>query len=236
MQWPKMPSTTATSARVDRIDPIARLFRSRWHQGYARGKLKHDPVFDDALGWARRAELAASDAVLLDAGCGLGLLAHWLRAHDVAIPIRGIDPDAKKIAAAREAAERGGLRDVAFEIGDAREAIDAIAGSFFLLDVLHYLPLADRDRLLERAAARAAPGGVIYLRNGLRDQSWRHRFTRMEEWFVRHSGWIPTRGFRLPDAAEITRHFPTDQFASEVGPLWGKTPFNSHRLAFVRRR
>ena len=231
-----MPSITAKSERADHIEHIAARFASRWHQGYARGKLKHDPVFDDAIDWARRAGLAADGAVLLDAGCGLGLLAHWLRAHDVGLPVRGIDPDAKKIAAARAAAVRGGLHDVTFELGDARDPVGAFPGSLFLLDVLHYLALEDRDRLLERAASAAPPGGVIYIRNGLRDQSWRHRLTRLEEWFVRHSGWIPTRGYRLPDAGEITRHFPPDRFESEVGPLWGKTPFNSHRLAFVRRR
>lgn len=231
-----MPTITAKSERADRIEQIAARFGSRWHQGYARGKLKHDPVFDDAVIWARRAALAAGDAVLLDAGCGLGLLAHWLRAHDVALPVRGIDPDAKKIAAARAAAERGGLRDVIFEAGDARDAVGVFPGSVFLLDVLHYLPLADRDRLLERAAAAAPPCAVIYIRNGLRDQSWRHRFTRMEEWFVRFSGWIPTRRFRLPDAAEITRLFPPEAFENDTRPLWGRTPFNSHRLAFVRRR
>ncbi len=231
-----MPTITSKSVRAARIEQIAARFGSRWHQGYARGKLKHDPVFDDAVIWARLAALAAGDALLLDAGCGLGLLIHWLRAHYVAIPLRGIDPDAKKIAAARAAAEQGGLRDVSFETGDACDAVAAFSGSVFLLDVLHYLSLADRDRLLEGAAAAAPPGAVVYVRNGLREHSWRHHITRMEEWFVRFSGWIPSRGFRLPDAAEITRHFPPERFEHDMRPLWGRTPFNSHRLAFVRRR
>ena len=229
-----MPITTAPSERSARIERIAACFDSRWHQGYARGKLRHDPVFDDAVEWARRAGLA--EGGLLDAGCGLGLLALWLRAHDVDLPVRGIDPDPKKITAARAAAGRGGLRGVSFETADARDAIATFSGSVFLLDVLHYIPLADRDRILERAAAAAPPGAIIYIRNGLRDRGWRHRFTRMEEWFVRHSGWIPTRKFRLPDAAEITRHFPPDAFEPDTRPLWGHTPFNSHRFAFVRRR
>src|SRR5450432_122247 len=170
MQWRAMPTITAKSERAVRIEKIASRFHSRWHQGYARGKLKHDPVFDDAIDWARRAGRAPPGATVLDAGCGLGLLAHWLRAHEIAVPVRGVDPAAKKIAAARSAAERGELREVRFAVGDARDAVGAFPGSVFLLDVLHYLPLADRDRLLERAAVTAPAGAVIYIRNGLRDR------------------------------------------------------------------
>ena len=230
-----MPSITATSERGARVERIATRFTSRWHQGYVRGKLKHDPVFDDAVEWARRAASAAAPAKILDAGCGLGLLAHWLRAHQVAIPVQGVDPDARKIAAALEASKRSELADVRFEIGSAQEAVRDFEGSIFLVDILHYLPLADRDELLAHAAAQVPTGGVIYIRNGLRGDGWRHGATRLEEWFVRLSGWIPTRGFRLPDEIEITRHFPAAHFEPSVSPLWGRTPFNSYRLAFVKR-
>ena len=119
----------------DRRETIARCFASRWHQGYARGKLRHDPVFADAVAWARAAESAGT--AILDAGCGLGLLAHWLRAEGVAAPILGVDPDARKTAAAAAAADRAGLADVTFASEDARTAVPRFRGSVFLLDVLH---------------------------------------------------------------------------------------------------
>jgi SAM-dependent methyltransferase len=230
-----MPSIPATPAQRARIERIAARFASRWHQGYVRGKLKHDPVFDDAVKWARRAASAANAAQLLDAGCGLGLLAHWLRDSDVGIPVRGVDPDDRKITAAREAAARGELPDVVFETTNARTAVDNPCGSVFLLDVLHYLPLPDRAALLSRVATGVTAGAVVYIRNGLRRKGWRHGVTKLGEWFSHRSGWLSMRSLGLPDESEIARHFPEAQFERTIGPLWGDTPFNSYRLAFVRR-
>ena len=134
MQWEPVPSTTAKPDRLVQIESIAGCFTSRWHQGYARGKLKHDPVFEDAVAWAERASLTSKGATVLDAGCGLGLLAHWLRANGITSPIQGIDPDRKKIAAASEAARRANLTAVSFAVGDARDAVGAVpAVSFYLM-------------------------------------------------------------------------------------------------------
>ncbi len=230
-----MPSIPATPAHRARIERIAARFASRWHQGYVRGKLKHDPVFDDAVTWARRAASAAHAAPLLDAGCGLGLLAHWLRESEVGIPVRGVDPDDRKIIAAREAAVRGELSEVVFETTDARTAVDNPCGSVFLLDLLHYLPPPDRAGLLARVATNVPTGAVVYIRNGLRRRGWRHGVTKLGEWFAHRSGWLSTGSFGLPDESEIAGHFPEAQFERTIGPLWGHTPFNSYRLAFVRR-
>ncbi len=228
-----MPTTTALRPVPGRIEGIARCFVSRWHQGYARGKLKHDPVFDDAVGWARRA--ARVGGPLLDAGSGLGLLAHWLRSAGVDLPIHGIDPDVRKISAARVAAQRGGLSDLTFNVDDALTVVGGWNGHVFLVDILHYLPIGDRERLLRGIAARLPPRGIVYIRNGLRGPGWRHRVTLVEEWIVRVTGWIPTSGLRLPTAQEISEHFPSDRFELERTSLWGRTPFNSYRFAFQRR-
>jgi SAM-dependent methyltransferase len=230
-----MPSIPANAAQRASIERIAARFGSRWHRGYARGKLKHDPVFADAVEWARRAASATNAAPLLDAGCGLGLLAHWLRENDVGIPVRGVDPDDSKITAAREAAACGDLPAVVFETTDARAALGNTFGSVFLLDVLHYLPPPDRAALLSRVAMVVPAGAVVYIRNGLRRRGWRHRVTKLGEWFAHLSGWMPMRRFGMPDESEIARHFPEAQFERTIGPLWGHTPFNSYRLAFVRR-
>jgi hypothetical protein len=127
------------------------------------------------------------------------------------------------------------LRDVVFETVDARVAVDNPCGSVFLLDVLHYLPPPDRAALLSRVATGVTVGAVVYIRNGLRRRGWRHGVTKLGEWFAHRSGWLSTRSFGLPDESEIAGHFPEEQFERTVGPLWGDTPFNSYRLAFVRR-
>ena len=226
------PSPTVDKSREQLINRIAAVFSSRWHQGYVRGKLKYDPVFGDVIDWVRKCPVSEP---LLDVGCGLGLLSHWLRARDIDTPILAIDPDSRKIEAARAAAIRAGLCNVEIKQAGALDDFGLRFGGIFLLDVLHYLPPPDRDKFLSEAASSLPAGGVVYIRNGLRDGSWRHTATRVEEWFVRFNGWIRTRGFALPTQSEISRHFPEDLFGRAITPLWGRTPFNSFRLAFVKR-
>jgi len=64
------------------------------------------------------AALANSVAPVLDLGCGVGLLAHCLRAHGIAMPYHGVDNDAGKIAQARDAASRAQLSETTFETID----------------------------------------------------------------------------------------------------------------------
>ncbi|MFT4548607.1 MAG: hypothetical protein ACI9MB_002560, partial [Verrucomicrobiales bacterium] len=53
---------------------LARLFGSPWHRNYVKSKLRTDPLYDGVFG-----ELVDEVLPLLDLGCGLGLLAFYLR-------------------------------------------------------------------------------------------------------------------------------------------------------------
>ncbi len=168
-------------------------------------------------------QISGSRLPLLDIGCGAGQLAAYLRARGFSAPIRGIDPDSKKIAAARRAFS--GLPDCDFQEGDAL-ALPPHSGNVVLLDVLHYFSPADRHRLFGEILRRLAPGGAAILRVTLRDASWRFAVTRLEEWFVRTSGWIPFAAHSFPSREELISY----NNAVEIRPLWGATPFNSHAL------
>ena len=81
----------------------------RYHYYYVRGKLASDPLYPGVV-----AALRGCEAPLLDLGCGIGLLAHALRADGQAVAYAGMDFDAGKIAIANTAATRAHLAD-AFE-------------------------------------------------------------------------------------------------------------------------
>jgi trans-aconitate methyltransferase len=192
---------------------------------YAQGKLRLDPAYPFVA-----AALHGSDRPLLDIGCGMGLLAAWLRAHGHRGPIRGLDVDAEKVAVANdilagEAAE--------FTAGDARH-LPPHQGDVVVLDVLHYFPDSDQADLLRGIAAAVAPGGTAWIRVTLADRSWRYAVTRMEEWFVQASGWIPTSGWNFPTADEVAGPLTTAGLAVDARPMWGLTPFNSY--LFTARR
>jgi SAM-dependent methyltransferase len=153
------------------------LSANRYAYYRARGKLRGDPAFTAILaqGW-----LSGSERIL-DLGCGEGLLAAWLLAartrhavqegHSESWPqtwpaapqptsIRGIELNEHAVRRARNAL--GEQAD--FRVGDITEAEFGLTDAIVILDVLHYIDYRSQLRVLERAHASLAAGGVLLLR------------------------------------------------------------------------
>jgi len=207
------------------IERIALQYPGRWMQGYARGKLRRDPVFAAAFDLLKESPLP-----VLDIGCGIGLFEFYLRERGFAAPLAGIDFDATKIARAQDVSTRA-YRDIAFAVDDAFGPA-TFCGHVALFDVLHYLPAARQRPLLERLATLVAPGAFCLVRATPRDTSWRFRVTQIEELFLRASLWMKSRARHYGSAEEIMAPFRERGFACEMRPLWGVTPFNSHFFVF----
>jgi SAM-dependent methyltransferase len=156
---------------------------------FARGKLRHDPVFRAIL--ARG--LVPDGVRLVDLGCGQGVLIAFLRAARACFEAgewpqgwpapprlawaRGVDLRRRAIAAARIAlGERA-----TFRVGDVREAAVPPCDAIAILDVLHYMPHADQARVLARCRQALAPGGVLLLRIGDADAGLRATITRLAD-------------------------------------------------------
>lgn len=205
-------------------------FGSRYTYYYTRGKLRSDPLYPgiaDALRDTR--------APLLDLGCGLGLLAHTLRADGIALPYRGVDVDAGKIARARDAAARAGLGDVAFDTVDLSREWPSHRGSVAILDVLQYLPPAAQDATLDAAIAMLAPGARLVIRTGLDDGGGRARLTHFADLVGRLSGWMYSAPRRYPRGDALRAKLEGAGLHAEFVPLRGNTPFNNWRVVAERR-
>jgi len=195
----------------------------RPHYWYARCKLAIDPLYA-AVGET----LHETTAPLLDLGCGIGLLAHTLRARGFTGSYAGIDNDANKIAAARAAAERADLGDVRFACVDlARETLPVHRGSVALLDVLQYLPPQAANELVANAAACIVPGARLVIRSGLDDADARTRFTRAMDMFSRRIGWMNSAPKRYPKRTELAALLARCGLAARFAPLSGRLPFNN---------
>lgn len=219
-------SDLARSAAIERI--VAR-YRHWRHRRYVRGKLRWDPMFEAALPL-----FAGSTRPLLDIGCGLGLLGQYLRENGAHAPYFGVDPDGAKIEEARAAAMTGAL-DVDFATLDA-SSLPPFSGDVALIDVLHYLPESLQQNALANAAARVAPGGMLVIRNVLRDASWRFRITVAEERFLAVLGWMRFATGHFPRREDIEAPLAALGFDVRIEPLWGRTPFNSYLIVARRTR
>jgi SAM-dependent methyltransferase len=205
---------------------IASHFRSRWLRAYVRSKLRTDPAYG-----AAHEVFARLATPIIDVGCGVGLLAFYLREQGVRVPNIGLNFDRRKIDAANRIARH--YQDVQFLVGDMRQRC-GLRGSFALLDVVHYLADDERLRLLSDIADATDPDGVVVIRTVMREANWRYRATLAVELLARSSGWLRADRLNIPTRRDLMAPFETRGFTCHTRPLWGNTPFNNHVFVFRR--
>jgi 2-polyprenyl-3-methyl-5-hydroxy-6-metoxy-1,4-benzoquinol methylase len=208
---------------------VAAKFPQLWLRRYVGSKLRRDPVFRAAyeLFWG-------SDEPILDIGCGLGLLAFYLRERGCRQPILGLDVDDRKIRQGNAIAA-GRYEDVDLRHQDVLKAVPDFSGNVALFDMLHYLPLAEQTCLLAHLAKCVPPGDRLVIRDCPRDNGPRFWMTYLAEKFTQAVSWNLNAPFHFPSREEIAAAFDENEFARENRPLWGITPFNNQLFVFRRR-
>lgn len=93
--------------------------------------------------------------VVLDYGCGMGLLTrHLVMAYD---GVHGYDPSSKSIGRARELVPAATFFHRETDLSPGRY------GAVVLANVLHHVPVLERAALLERVGRLLVPGGTIFV-------------------------------------------------------------------------
>ncbi len=216
---------------------------------FARGKLGGDPVFAALLRDGR----IAADARVIDAGCGLGVLAALLAAAEQCDPhaaaewprtwappprrwtLRGFDLRAGAIAAGQRALSD--IRDRAsLAVGDARGATLPACDVFVMLDVLHYLDRDAQRALLSNAYDALTPGGTLLLRVGDAAATWRFRLTLLVDWWVtiaRDRSWPRLHCRPLTEWKSLLESIG---FSTAAQPMSEGTPFANVLLVATKGR
>jgi 2-polyprenyl-3-methyl-5-hydroxy-6-metoxy-1,4-benzoquinol methylase len=206
---------------------IARLFPSRWHSIYTATKLRTDPLYN-----AVYTELEGSRLPLLDIGCGLGILAFYLRERGQLFPVEAIDYDLRKIKEANIAANN--YSSLVFAHRDVRDGIPKFSGNVTILDILQFFSAGEQHSLLKSAALAVAKGGKLIIRSGIRNHSLRFKLTKLGDRIARASFWMKAAPTCYPDIDFIMEIMQQAGLSGNSRPLWGKTPFNNHLLVFHR--
>lgn len=207
---------------------IAALYPGRFAPHYVASKLRSDPLYTALLG-----EIQGSGLPLLDLGCGLGLVAFFLRASGEDFPIFGIDYDRRKIELAERAAARSGETGLRFALHDLHTGVPDHRGNVCLLDTLQYLDSAAQSLLLDAACACVAPGGKLIIRAGLRDDSLRFKLSQLGDRFTKATFWMKGGPKHFLTADDFTSRL-TPHGEVRITPLWGGTPFNNHLIVLEK--
>lgn len=216
-------------AALRRISRLCTLRSKRWERCYTIVKLRSDPVYA-----AVAQELAGSSLPVLDIGCGIGLLAFYLREAGFTPAIAGFDYDPLKIACAQSMVARSDYRGLSFMTGDARKGLPECSGHVVILDILQFFTRDEQAALLDAAASRVAQGGRLIIRTCLRDASSRYRITVAGDWLAKLTFWMKDSPVCYPDREFFESVLGAAGLQVRVVPLWGGTPFNNHLIVAER--
>ncbi|MEO3474673.1 class I SAM-dependent methyltransferase [Roseomonas sp. CAU 1739] len=198
----------------DLAGAVAARHVGRAAQGFARGKLRRDPVLPALL-----AQPPLGD--VLDLGCGRGLIALALVLAGRARSVTGLDLDTGKIARAAVAAD--GLL-ARFAVADLATAEIPPCDTVLLIDVLSQMPPDAQHALLARILA-VAPARII-IRTPDPERGWRSAVGLAAEHLRRWFG-ADRAGYRavaplLPH--DLTAPLEAAGYRIAITPCWAGTP------------
>jgi len=164
--------------------------------------------------------LLPAEGRILDVGCGFGLFAGYFAQTHPAREITGIDTNPQRIAMAQRVMRSIGQDQHEFLAADARDLRDVANRTFnaiYVLDVMHHVPRADQEALLQCLYDLLEPGGVLVLKDITTEPRFGLLFTEyldrvMVGWneplaYRHHTEWgtlldalgMRTRAVRVPD-------------------------------------
>ena len=195
---------------------------------FARGKLRADPIYRTVLMGSVLPSAAGRGGTLVDVGCGSGLMlallaeaaACWRAGGwpgDCETPpvferLVGIELRPRVAQLARTA-----LGDAATILEeDARHWAPVRCDAIVFFDLLHMIPRADQEQLLERMTELLTPGGVILVREADAGAGWRFQAVSAGNRFkaLAFGHWRQTFHFRT---------------SAEWGALFGRLGFDVSR-------
>lgn len=217
------------SEKKDIAKKIADLCEGVYARNYTRSKLMTDPLYEGVFD-----ELQGRKNPLLDIGCGMGILALYLRERGCEMPIHGFDYDDRKIEDGQFMVKKGEYEGITLSQGDARSDLPDQEGDVSILDILQFFDEKEQRVLLEEASRRVAPGGKLVIRSGLKERNVRFLITWLGDMAAKACFWMKAAPICYPTAVFFSEVLEKQGLQVEVKPFWGKTPFNNYLIIGIK--
>lgn len=160
------------------------LFRGPVLEWYIKVKIrmeKHYQLFHGIL---------PEKGLISDIGCGYGFMAYMLQLMAPGRSIIGYDYDPDKIDTARN--NNLYNKKTKFIQTDITTLEPTNSDAFLLIDVLHYLPEDEQEKLIVSCSGKLNAGGVLIIRDADADMQKKHLGTRLSEFLSTGIGFNKT--------------------------------------------
>jgi len=156
--------------------------------------------------------------LILDVGCGYGVLTNMLAMRAPGRFLVGLDADAERIAIAQGTV--GNRPNVAFLVADALHVPSRGYDGIVLTDFLHHLPIEAQNDFLRQASRKLNPGGVMAIREVGDSPRWKHAMSHLADRVL-----YPRDRIHYRRPAELTATLHALGFDVEVMPDHRRSPF-----------
>ncbi len=129
--------------------------------------------------WTRVVAAFESGGMLVDFGCGPGLLAHLLARAGFSGTYLGLDPDPRKIERAQRWLPETATRT--FQQGEIDLAPSAAFSQAALIDVLYLVPPSERPGFVSQAARALSPCGLFVVLTSGGGPRWKRGLDSAQE-------------------------------------------------------
>jgi 2-polyprenyl-3-methyl-5-hydroxy-6-metoxy-1,4-benzoquinol methylase len=153
---------------------------------------------------------------VLDLGCGFGLFSLYYASVRPELEIDGLDLNPRRIAMASAAAERLGLGNVHYSVGNVMDFRGGRAfDGAYMLDIVHHIPEETVRPLLDQLAKCLPPGARLVVKDVDAAPAWKRWFTLALD--------------KVMDPRAPVRYWP----AAELGRLLEAVGFRVYRHLMV---
>lgn len=135
--------------------------------------------------------LLPKKGTITDIGCGYGFLPYMLSFMSEDRIVIGTDYDEEKIIVADNCFSK--TKNLSFFAADATECELPKSDAFILSDILHYLPITDQEKLIEKCIKSLNPNGMLLIRDADSSKKGRHWGTRYTEFISTNVGFNKTK-------------------------------------------
>lgn len=208
---------------------LSSLCTGRWNQQYTRSKIKTDPLYEGVFD-----ELKTRKLPLLDIGCGMGLLALYLRERGWNASVIGFDYDSRKIEDGQSLINRGGYQNISLTQGDARTDLPDHQGDVTILDILQFFEQEEQTNLLHIASQNVSPGGKLIIRSGIKEKNLRFFITWVGDLLAKCTFWMKAAPCHYPTATFLKKTLENEGLTVKIRPFWGRTPFNNYLIVATK--
>lgn len=117
--------------------------------------------------------------LMLDIGCGYGVISHLVSSQCPDRTIIGIDMSSRRIEAARRSVSQE--KNMEFRVADIRETQIPRCEAVIMIDILSMLSYQAQKRLVSRCYENLRSGGVLVIKDTCKSPYWKYAYAYFED-------------------------------------------------------